>query len=618
MNQKTRHDVLIVGDSNRSARLAETLGNELESVRVRLATSLAEARRPEASLPAAMIADLDLPDGSGLELIGSRPVPLILTLPEEDTETAVAAMRQGAEDCVIRRGDWEARILATLRRVLSRPSPTSESRDVYLGILDDFPLPVWRTDADGRCDYFNRMWTTFTGRPAEELIESAWNEGAHPHDRDRIDAAFWEAFRNRAPFRLEYRMRRHDGEYRWVEDSAHPYEDTEGNFGGYLGAFLDITDRVRADHKFRGLLESAPDAMVITDKDGRIELTNAETRRLFGYSNDELTGRPVGMLFQGGGRTSSFDFGYFSDPDSPSTSAGKEAFGLRKDATVFPAEILLSLVETSGHTQVASAIRDISDRKRAEQETRESERRLRNLVENAPVCIKELDLKGRILSVNPAGLRVAHAESPSALVGVSVTDVIDPRDREGMKRLLRKAAEGEAGAIECTVHFSETPQIVTCRLVPLRGPEGGIERIMSIVEDVTEQREARARLEASERQYRAIVETSLDVILLLNEAGTILYASPSAEEILAQRNEDMVGRPIWDFLHSDSRPVARQAHEYTLAHPEDPRTLRVRMRRGDGSWAPVQARGQSHDDGRGSLLVVVHLARLDADAADPS
>jgi len=140
-----------------------------------------------------------------------------------------------------------------------------------------------------------------------------------------------------------------------------------------MSAVRDVSERVRAEQKFRALLESAPDSIVIVDGQGKIELVNSQTETLFGYARAELLGQPVEILLPRSLRAAhpSHRQRYFSNPGVRPMGVGLDLKGRRKDGSEFPVEISLSPMHTGEGTFVSGAIRDITDRKRSEHELRE-------------------------------------------------------------------------------------------------------------------------------------------------------------------------------------------------------------------------------------------------------
>jgi two-component system, NarL family, sensor histidine kinase UhpB len=121
------------------------------------------------------------------------------------------------------------------------------SRDFYMRLFGDFPNPVWRTDSNGKGDYFNRAWLDFTGRTLEQELAADWADGLHPDDAEFCLSVYREAFAARRPFEMEYRLRRADGNYAWIYEVGKPYRDLDGTFRGYIGSCYLTDDRRRME-----------------------------------------------------------------------------------------------------------------------------------------------------------------------------------------------------------------------------------------------------------------------------------------------------------------------------------------------------------------------------------
>jgi PAS domain S-box-containing protein len=121
-----------------------------------------------------------------------------------------------------------------------------ESEARFQAMADTAPVLIWMTGTDGLCNYFNKPWLEFTGGTMEQEVGTGWIEGVHPDDVQGCFDGFLPAFHARKPFRMEYRLRRADGEYRWLMESGIPRYTGAGEFAGYIGSNIDITDLKRA------------------------------------------------------------------------------------------------------------------------------------------------------------------------------------------------------------------------------------------------------------------------------------------------------------------------------------------------------------------------------------
>jgi protein-histidine pros-kinase len=245
-------------------------------------------------------------------------------------------------------------------------------------LLESTPDAILMVDRRGRIVLTNSQAEKTFGYPRSELIGQpvemllpARYRGGHGAHRE----GFFAQPRTRTMGAgLELYGLRRDGSEFPVEVSLKPLETEEGTM--VMSAVRDATDRKRAEQKFRDLLESAPDAMVIVNNSGEIVLANSQAVEMFGWRREELLGRKIEMLVpeRFRDRHPAHRSGFFSQPRARAMGAGLDLYGLRKDGTEFPVEISLSPLETEEGLFVSSAIRDVTERKRVEQKLQEASR----------------------------------------------------------------------------------------------------------------------------------------------------------------------------------------------------------------------------------------------------
>jgi PAS domain S-box-containing protein len=276
-------------------------------------------------------------------------------------------------------------------------SQLREAEERFRLSFEEAPIGVALVGVDGRWLRVNRALCQIVGYPAEQMLQLGFQDITHPDD---VDADLEHIRRLLAgeirTNEIEKRYVHADGHTVWIQLNVALARDDSGQPLYFITQVQDITGRKATEEKvrsseerFRGLLESAPDAMVIVGAQGRIVLVNRQTEQLFGYDRGELLGQPVEILIHAKfrDRHAAHRSGFIADPKVRPMGAGLELFGVRRDGTEFPVEISLSPMETDEGRLVSAAIRDITERKRAESIVLGALKRERELTER----LRELD-----------------------------------------------------------------------------------------------------------------------------------------------------------------------------------------------------------------------------------
>jgi PAS domain S-box-containing protein len=168
-------------------------------------------------------------------------------------------------------------------RANEREATRGESEEWFSLMANSAPVTIWMTNVDKECTYVNQAWLDFTGRPLEAALGKGWTDGRHPDDAERSWDTYAKAFERREPFQMEYRVRRHDGEFRWVIDTGAPRWKSDGSFAGYIGSAMDVTERRLAQEALSTVSQRLIDAQ------------EEERRRLARELHDDISQR-LGLL----------------------------------------------------------------------------------------------------------------------------------------------------------------------------------------------------------------------------------------------------------------------------------------------------------------------------------
>jgi len=173
-----------------------------------------------------------------------------------------------------------------------------KSENQFKALANAAPVLIWLSGLDKLCYWFNTTWLDFTGRSMEEEIGNGWAEGVHPEDFDRCLDIYIGNFDKRLPFRMEYRLRRYDGEYRWIDDHGVPRFNELGEFDGYIGSCTDVTD-IRNSKTASDFYNISHEIIFSTDLEGRVLEVNRRFLEITGYLSEEVIGKNVSLLTSG-------------------------------------------------------------------------------------------------------------------------------------------------------------------------------------------------------------------------------------------------------------------------------------------------------------------------------
>jgi PAS domain S-box-containing protein len=436
------------------------------------------------------------------------------------------------------------------------------------------------------------------GYSREELLSGAvsYSSMVHPDDLERVAAEVREyTSAGIDRFQQEYRFIARDGGVRWIDDRTVIERDKKGRVTHYQGIVLDITDRKKAEDELRlaqYCIDNASISIVLFDGD-RIIKANDRMCRNLGYTAGELTGMTLFDIDPLITREKYLELARQIDEDGYNPPF--EGWHRRKDGTVFPVELSSSRLSLEGRDLVISFGQDITLRKKAEEALRLSERKYRDIVENAPIGIYRATLDGGFLTVNPAMAHILKYDTPEEL--------IEEVERKGMAEVIfarperRRDIAAAALAADGWNIFEEQfrckdGSIVTLnlhhRFAPMRNTDAV--EFEGFGEDITERKKAENALRESEEKFRVLAETVPPAIVLLQDDGFV-YVNPAMCRITGYSEGELLAMKHWEWAPEDDRDLLRERGRARLRGEPVPSQYeqRVLTRDGELRWVIVSA-----------------------------
>ena len=481
-----------------------------------------------------ILADYNLPGFTGLQALNiltetNLDIPVIVVTGVIE-ETALECLKRGAVDYLLkdrlRRLGPAVKKALEERRIRENNKRAAEalraSEQRYRGVAETALTGISIIDPDLNITYTNTAFSEMLGYKNKELLGMSLTNLFDPEDFPQI--------RTRADQRkeglssqYETKMIRKDGEVRTVIVSASPLTSKEGVYEGSQAVITDITERVKAEEKFKIIFESAPDPYYLSDLKGKFLDGNKAAERLMGYLKEELIGNsflnldllPKNQLLKAAGLLAKNVLGQSTGPDEFTINT--------KDGGEVEVEIITRPVEIEGNTLVLGIARDITERVQAEKALGESEEKLRLMIDNSPIGFSATDMKGNYINVNPA-MCLMVGYSQKELLSKHFDLISHPDDRENNQEMYQKLVQGNIEYFDLEkryIHKNGKIIHVLIRSQLARNYDGEPLFEFSLIENITER-----KLAAEEVQQRT------EDLTLINMINTAVNRGMDLPEIL--------------------------------------------------------------------------------------
>ena len=447
-------------------------------------------------------------------------------------------------------------------------SANKASRQFRL-LADQSPVLIWVADTSRSVTWTNRNWLEFVGREMDRELGDGWMENVHPDDLDHLVRTYQESFAACRPFEIEFRLKRHDGNYRWILNHGVPIHDDDDGFSGYAGTCIDLTERKEAEEAIRRLasiVESSEDAIFGKDLDGIITSWNEGAERLYGYAPEEVIGQPMTMLIP-------VDRHHEGPDILRRIRAGErinhfETIRRRKDGRLIDVSLTVSPIRDrhGAVCGVSKIARDITQQKAIDAAMRASEARLSAVFQQAGAGIAQTALDGRFLLVNDVYCEII-GRSREALQRLCMHDLIHPEDLSHSLALFEHVVlDGAPFTIERR-YVRPDGSLVWVResVVAIRNAGGGVESALGVAQDITERKRVERALRAREEQLRLVTDHAPVSLAHCDRSHRYKFVNRTYADRFGMEPDALIGRLVSDVVGTEAYESFRHHMDAALA-----------------------------------------------------
>ena len=404
-------------------------------------------------------------------------------------------------------------VLAIARDITDRKiaeEKINKLHDSYITLMNNVDGIVWEADAKTfEFSFVSKQAERLLGYPTEQWINEPtfWADHIYKDDRNWAVDYCVKCTLEKIPHEFEYRMVALDGRIIWLRDivSVEVENDKPVKLRGIM---VDITERKAAEEiikkseeKYRSLIEQASDAINITDLKGNFIDVNESMCNMVGYTRMELIGKNATDLIDSEElRTKPFQL----EREVKGEQVFTERKFISKKGTAIEVE---ANVKKINDNMLLAIVRDITERKIAERKIIENENKLQTIIRTEPECIKLLNQKGELLSMNPAGLAMIEADNEQQVVGRKIDEVVNPEYKKAFNELNQNVFKGNSGKLEFEITgLKGTHRWLETHAVPMKDADGNIISLLGVTRDITDKKEAEKEILQMNNQLRNLTE----------------------------------------------------------------------------------------------------------------
>ena len=431
------------------------------------------------------------------------------------------------------------------------------SEQLFRRLSSNVSVAIFQTDKDGLCNFVNEEWMKYSGLTFNESLGFGWSSAIHPMDRDRIIGDWEEATSNEKELVSEFRIVNKQGETKWVSTKSTGLYDFNNELYGYIGTLVDVTERKEAEEQIiksekylDNILNNIGDPVFVKDEQSRLLLVNDAFCSIFNIERDTVIGKTLAESVSAEERESFLQIdkhvlatGIENVNEETLTLAGEKSRTISTKKTRF--------IDVTGNLFLIGIIRDVTERKKVDEEIRMAHQRLTTHLNNSPLAVVEWD-KDFFVSKWSAQAEKIFGWTASEAMGKQLVD-LNLVYEEDIPSTDAIASELRTGKVKrnkiINRNNTKTGKVIYCQWYNsvLQSADGEVETVLSLIQDVTESKRADEEIRMAHQRLTTHLSNSPLAIIEWDENLIIRSWSVQAEKIFGWKEQEVVGKHFSDL-----------------------------------------------------------------------